>query len=804
MNVPSFPAAVKANFSGTPFCRILCPFFIRSPFFSFLLDAIPAPLFLRDCAGKYLACNRAFEVFLGKTRKEIIGRSPFDFLPQETALAHCLRDQELLDQRQALVYTARVYDQPGMPRDIIFHKSILPSMWGGVTALVGVIQDMGPIADEIRLRKDLESIIESSPVIAWIWKAEPGWPVQYVSQNVVSLGYQSEDFRCGELSFVSIIHPEDAQRVAQEVEENTVRGCDEFIQEYRILTATGEVRWVDDRTRIKRSPEGLPLFYQGVLLDITDKKCVQNEFESIFNNSQVGIMFLKGGRTLFRGNQRLADMFGYPDPESMEGISMRDLHLDDRRFEEFGHEHYYQLTSGDHLQIEYEMRRRDGEAVWCSLSGRALNKNDLDQGVIWVIEDIGLFKKAQFRIESLLSRYELVLEGASGAVWDWDVELGQLTVSTRWRLLRACLPDEDPVSHYSLDYGIHPDDLTAFRNNLACFAGGTDVNFLAEYRLLRKDGSVRHVINRGKAVRAEDRRLLRMAGSEIDITALKEAELSLALALEEERQGRLRMMDMLEENNRIRRELEHSLETLKLSQDRLVHSEKFASLGRLVAEISHEINNPLMIISGNAELALLSRTVAVEERRCFESIVQECKRAKEVIHRVLRFARPSKGRVSLVNMVQCIESVVCILEKQYAVIYKIVIIRDYQAKDVCLVVDEQQLHEVFMNILTNAKEAMPEGGTITIITRLEGGFLNIEFRDTGKGMTPEVRKRIMEPFFTTKETGTGIGLAVCYGILKAHGGDLRYESEPGQGTIASLFIPLDSGIVTSSNDPLLG
>lgn len=797
MKSSSFAPAINANISGTPLCRILCPFFIRSPLFSFLLNAIPAPVFFRDCSGKYLACNSAFEAFLGKTRKEILGRTPDDFLPKETALAYSLRDQELVDRRQPLVYTARVYDQEGRSRDVVFHKSILPSVWGGVAALVGAVEDIGPIEDEIRLRKDLESIIESSPVIAWIWKAESGWPVRYVSGNVRSLGYRAEDFRSGRLSFVSIIHPEDAQRIAREVEDNTVKGCDEFIQEYRILTGTGEVRWVDDRTSIRRSAQGHPLFYQGVLMDITDRKQAQSEFESIFNNSQVGIMFLKGGRTLFRGNQRLADMFGYPDPESMQGISMRDLHLDDRRFEEFGREHYYQLSSGDHLQIEYEMRRRDGEPVWCSLSGRALNKNDLDQGVIWVIEDIGLFKKAQFRIESLLARYELVLEGASGAVWDWDLEQNQLTVSSRWRLLRGCSSEDVSSLQYSLEFGIHPDDLSAFRDRLACFLDSTEESFSVGYRLLGKDGSVRHIMNKGKAVRAEGRRLLRMAGSEIDITALKQAELSLSLALEEERQGRLRMMDMLEENNRIRRELEQSLETLRLSQDRLVHSEKFASLGRLVAEISHEINNPLMIISGNAELALLSRTVGAEERRCFESIVQECKRAKEVIRRILRFAKPSKDQVSLVDMVQCIESVVGILEKQYAVIYKIIIKRDYQAGDLCLFVDEQQIREVFMNILTNAKEAMPDGGTITVGTRRDGGFLGIYFRDTGKGMTPEIRKRIMEPFFTTKDTGTGIGLAVCYGILKAHGGDLRYESEPGKGTTATLYIPLDPGIVAA-------
>lgn len=114
----------------------------------------------------------------------------------------------------------------------------------------------------------------------------------------------------------------------------------------------------------------------------------KNEFESIFNNSQVGIMLLRGGRIFYRGNQRLADILGYVSPENMNGISMHDLHLSEEAFMNFGHHYYYKLSQAEQIQVEYQLRRKDGTPVWCSLSGKALNPNNLDEGVVWVIDDL--------------------------------------------------------------------------------------------------------------------------------------------------------------------------------------------------------------------------------------------------------------------------------------------------------------------------------------------------------------------------------------------------------------------------------
>lgn len=273
-----------------------------------------------------------------------------------------------------------------------------------------------------------------------------------------------------------------------------------------------------------------------------------------------------------------------------------------------------------------------------------------------------------------------------------------------------------------------------------------------------------------------------------DITERKETEEKLNRALKEAERSRMVLSSMLADNNQIRAKLEEHIEELKHTQAMLIQSEKLASLGRLVSEVAHEVNNPLMVISGNAQLSLMAEAGNEEVKSNLSVIIDECQRAKGIVQRLLRFSRPSKGVLKQVEVNKTIEAVVSILEQQFKLI-NVSIERVYQEGLPCVFLDEQQMQEVFMNLLNNAKDAMPDGGCITIRTSLSGGSVRIDFQDTGVGMTEEVKKKIFEPFFTTKDKGTGLGLAVCYGIVKAHNGTLTFESEVNKGTTLTIFLP---------------
>ncbi len=132
-------------------------------------------------------------------------------------------------------------------------------------------------------------VIESSPVMLFRWKAEEGWPVALVSQNVRQIGYTSEELLNGSIAFSSIVHPDDRERISNEVQIYSMSGADRFQQEYRIVTKDGQVRWVDDRTVVERDAKGRISHYQGILVDITERKRAEEslrKYELIVSTSQ--------------------------------------------------------------------------------------------------------------------------------------------------------------------------------------------------------------------------------------------------------------------------------------------------------------------------------------------------------------------------------------------------------------------------------------------------------------------------------------------------------------------------------------
>ena len=218
-------------------------------------------------------------------------------------------------------------------------------------------------------------------------------------------------------------------------------------------------------------------------------------------------------------------------------------------------------------------------------------------------------------------------------------------------------------------------------------------------------------------------------------------------------------------------------------------TQRLAQLGKLIADITHEVNNPLMIISGRAQLALMEEIENEEVKKSLKMIVDECQRAKGIIQRVLEYARPSKGEFKATPIDRVIEDVIAIIEHQFQ-LANISIERDYAPDLPQVYIDEKQIQEVLMNLLVNARDAMPEGGKINIKVFCEGAFLRIDIKDTGIGMSKEVLDKIFEPFFSTKEKGTGLGISICYNIIKAHKGEIKFRSEPQKGTIVTILLPV--------------
>lgn len=248
------------------------------------------------------------------------------------------------------------------------------------------------------------------------------------------------------------------------------------------------------------------------------------------------------------------------------------------------------------------------------------------------------------------------------------------------------------------------------------------------------------------------------------------------------------------ENARLYNELAEFAGELERSQAQLIQAEKMAAVGRLAASIAHEINNPLQAIHNSLHLTL--RPALSEEKRArFLAMAQEeVERLIDIVRRLLEFYRPSRGRRAVTDVNQVIENVLALTNKRLQ--HGHISVETHLAQDLALLkVIPDQLAQVFLNVVINAIEAMPDGGRLTIHTAnsADGKWEQISFADSGLGMDEQTKASIFEPFFTTKSTGTGLGLAISYGIIERHGGQVKVESAPGAGCTFVVSLPITSG-----------
>lgn len=237
-------------------------------------------------------------------------------------------------------------------------------------------------------------------------------------------------------------------------------------------------------------------------------------------------------------------------------------------------------------------------------------------------------------------------------------------------------------------------------------------------------------------------------------------------------------------------------------QIQLRHADRLATLGQLAAGVAHEINEPLANILGFAQLAKKVPQLPKQAAGDMEKIVKNCLHAREVINKLLTFARqvpPEKVRLSL-N--QIVNDGLYFVESRCAKA-GVEVIRTLDPELPEIYADASQLHQVLVNLVVNAVQAMPNGGKLTIETRSVQDSIVLLVTDTGLGMSDEVKKNIFAPFFTTKQVdqGTGLGLAVVHGIVASHGGLIKFASQLGRGTCFEIHLPAANNIEPHSPGP---
>jgi signal transduction histidine kinase len=229
-------------------------------------------------------------------------------------------------------------------------------------------------------------------------------------------------------------------------------------------------------------------------------------------------------------------------------------------------------------------------------------------------------------------------------------------------------------------------------------------------------------------------------------------------------------------------------------EDRVLHTERLAAVGNTMTHIAHEIKNPLLIIGGFARQLIKIPGLDDKSLRKLSIIAGEVSQLEEMVAEMREFVR-RPAAVKRPGQIGAALTAALELFQDTFKEHNILVRRVEETLLPAVNFDPKQLHQVLINLLKNALEAMDQGGEITITSRVKGANVEISLADTGEGMSPEVAANIFQPYFTTKEKGTGLGLAICQAIIQEHGGVILVDSTPGKGTTFTIQLPLNTAPV---------
>jgi PAS domain S-box-containing protein len=362
---------------------------------------------------------------------------------------------------------------------------------------------------------------------------------------------------------------------------------------------------------------------------------------------------------------------------------------------------------------------------------------------------------------------------------------------------------DDPFSYQELLSAVHPDD-RARRLEVLGRAIETGKDYSIEYRNIWPDGSQHWVDVRARAVRRPDGSIRSLVGVSSDITARKVAEIereNLLAQLAAERTALAELTATLEQRvDQRTADLMKEVAARERAQEQLRQAQKMETIGQLTGGVAHDFNNLLMAVMGN--LDLLRKRIPDDPRlhRLIDGALQGAQRGASLTQRLLAFARQQDLRAVAVDLRVLIQGMTDLLERSLGP--RVALRVDIPQGLPPARIDANQLELAILNLAINARDAMPDGGSIDIKVAQyfsgndpalkSGSYLKLSVADTGMGMTPDILKRAVEPFFSSKPLGkgTGLGLSMVHGLAVQLGGALQLTSAIGNGTTATLILPV--------------
>lgn len=490
--------------------------------------------------------------------------------------------------------------------------------------------------------------------------------------------------------------------------------------------------------------------------------------QSIIRAAPTGIAVVKN-RVLLEVNTRFCNMLGYSENELI-GNSTRLLYPTDDDFNHVSTGLYNQLEKRGTASIETRFRHKDGRIMDVLLSSTMITPSDTYPELNLTVLDMTERKRAEEALRESEQRYRILAENASDIIWTLDLNLRFTFISPSVEKQQGWTVEEfkslslkDILTPDSFDRAIKVfQEESSLERNADIDPKRSRMLELVQYR---KDGSTIWIEVTASFLRDGEGNAIGMLGISRNITERKKLE------------------------------------------TRVRQAQKMEAIGTLAGGIAHDFNNILGAIMGYTDLALTNHTMDDHLRRYIERVHQAGERARDLVKQILTFSRQTEQERKPVQVAPIMKEVLKLLRSSLPTTIEIHQDLSTPPGGNVVLADPTQIHQVLMNLCTNAAHAMrAKGGILTVImSEVEvdanlivqcpdlkpGSYVKLSVSDTGHGMDSAVMERIFEPYFTTKAPGegTGLGLAVVQGIVKGYGGSISVFSEPGCGTTFHVFLP---------------